>query len=84
MALDTPVTLDPKRSALVLIDLQNGIVAMPTQPHSGADTLEGTTAEAAPAEENEVVDLEAALGGGIRKAPAAVTADDEAEVAATH
>jgi len=34
--------------------------------------------EAAPAEE---VDLEAALGGGIRKAPAAVAALDEAEVA---
>jgi small subunit ribosomal protein S2 len=33
---------------------------------------------AAPAEE---VDLEAALGGGIRKAPAAVAALDEAEVA---
>ncbi|MCX8255537.1 Isochorismatase family protein YecD [Beijerinckiaceae bacterium RH AL1] len=39
MALDTPVTLDPKRTALVLIDLQNGIVGMPTQPRSGADTL---------------------------------------------
>jgi len=39
-------------------------------------------AEAAPAEaEAEVVDLEAALGGGIRKAPAAVAALDEAEVA---
>jgi small subunit ribosomal protein S2 len=34
--------------------------------------------ETAPAEE---VDLEAALGGGIRKAPAAVAALDEAEVA---
>jgi small subunit ribosomal protein S2 len=45
-------------------------------------------AEAAPealapvAEEPEVVDLEAALGGGIRKAPAAVAAVDEPEVAA--
>jgi small subunit ribosomal protein S2 len=29
----------------------------------------------------EEVDLEAALGGGIRKAPAAVAALDEAEVA---
>ncbi len=38
------------------------------------------TTEAAPAEA-EVVDLEAALGGGIRKAPAAVAALDEAEVA---
>jgi small subunit ribosomal protein S2 len=36
--------------------------------------------EAAPAEVEEV-DLEAALGGGIRKAPAAVAALDEAEVA---
>jgi small subunit ribosomal protein S2 len=42
--------------------------------------IEAETAavEAAPAEE---VDLEAALGGGIRKAPAAVAALDEAEVA---
>ena len=39
---------------------------------------ESLTAEAAPIEE---VDLEAALGGGIRKAPAVVAALDEAEVA---
>jgi len=39
---------------------------------------EAVSAETAPAEE---VDLEAALGGGIRKAPAAVAALDEAEVA---
>jgi small subunit ribosomal protein S2 len=39
---------------------------------------EAVVAEAAPAEE---VDLEAALGGGIRKAPAAVAALEEAEVA---
>ena len=39
-------------------------------------------AEAAPeAEGTEVVDLEAALGGGIRKAPAIVAALDEAEAA---
>jgi small subunit ribosomal protein S2 len=38
-------------------------------------------AEPAPAEPVEEVDLEAALGGGIRKAPAAVAALDEAEVA---
>jgi small subunit ribosomal protein S2 len=40
-------------------------------------------AEAAPAvaEEAEEVDLEAALGGGIRKAPAVVAALDEAAVA---
>jgi small subunit ribosomal protein S2 len=40
--------------------------------------LEAESAEAAPVEE---VDLEAALGGGIRKAPAVVEALDEAEVA---
>jgi small subunit ribosomal protein S2 len=34
--------------------------------------------------ESEEVDLEAVLGGGIRKAPAAVTAADEPEVAASH
>ena len=39
---------------------------------------EEAAAEAAPVEE---VDLEAALGGGIRKAPAVVAALDEAEVA---
>ncbi|TWV55704.1 hydrolase [Streptomyces misionensis] len=31
-------TLDP-RTALVVIDLQRGIVGAPTQPHSGADVL---------------------------------------------
>jgi len=40
--------------------------------------VEAVAVGAAPAEE---VDLEAALGGGIRKAPAAVEALDEAEVA---
>ncbi|MEU8586794.1 hydrolase [Streptomyces sp. NPDC048664] len=30
--------LDP-RTALVVIDLQNGIVAMPTQPHTGPDVV---------------------------------------------
>ena len=40
--------------------------------------LEAEAAEAAPVEE---VDLEAALGGGIRKAPAVVEALEEAEVA---
>jgi small subunit ribosomal protein S2 len=39
---------------------------------------EAAAAESVPVEE---VDLEAALGGGIRKAPAAVEALDEAEVA---
>ncbi|MGB6133839.1 MAG: 30S ribosomal protein S2 [Acidobacteriaceae bacterium] len=42
----------------------------------------GAAPEAAPeAEGTEVVDLEAALGGGIRKAPAIVAALDEAEAA---
>jgi nicotinamidase-related amidase len=31
--------LDPKKTALVLIDLQNGIVALPTQPHSPQDVM---------------------------------------------
>jgi small subunit ribosomal protein S2 len=42
--------------------------------------IEAAAAEAAPVEV-DVVDLEAALGGGIRKAPAAVAALDEAEAA---
>jgi small subunit ribosomal protein S2 len=46
------------------------------QPVQAAD--EGVAVEAAPTED---VDLEAALGGGIRKAPAAVAALEEAEVA---
>jgi small subunit ribosomal protein S2 len=46
------------------------------QPVPAAE--EAVAEEAAPGEE---VDLEAALGGGIRKAPAAVAALDEAEVA---
>jgi small subunit ribosomal protein S2 len=47
-----------------------------------AAVAEDTAIEVAPVEaEPEVVDLEAALGGGIRKAPAAVAALDEAEVA---
>jgi small subunit ribosomal protein S2 len=41
--------------------------------------VEAVAVEAAPVE--EVVDLEAAMGGGIRKAPAAVAAQDEAEAA---
>jgi nicotinamidase-related amidase len=31
--------LDPRSTALVLIDLQNGIVGMPLAPHSGNDVL---------------------------------------------
>ncbi|OXY88864.1 hydrolase [Streptomyces diastatochromogenes] len=34
-------TLDP-RTALVVIDLQNGIVGMPTQPHAAADVVART------------------------------------------
>jgi small subunit ribosomal protein S2 len=45
-----------------------------------AGTVEGIDAAAA-VEGDEEVDLEAALGGGIRKAPAAVTTLDEAEAA---
>jgi len=40
--------LDPKRTALVLIDLQHGVVAMPTQPYSSSSVVEksGQLAEA--------------------------------------
>jgi small subunit ribosomal protein S2 len=48
------------------------------QPAPVEAAAEAAPVEAAPVEE---VDLEAALGGGIRKAPAAVAALDEAEVA---
>ena len=33
------LTLDPRSTALVLIDLQNGIVARPLEPRSGADVM---------------------------------------------
>ena len=59
-----------------------GVTALPVNPNTEADH-EGASeqATAAATEEptegaDEVVDLEAALGGGIRKAPAAVTADE--------
>jgi small subunit ribosomal protein S2 len=48
------------------------------QPVPVAEVAVAVEAEVAPVEE---VDLEAALGGGIRKAPAAVAALDEAQVA---
>jgi nicotinamidase-related amidase len=32
-------TLDPKKTALVLIDLQNGIVSRETKPHSASDVV---------------------------------------------
>ncbi len=34
------ITLDPRRTALVLIDLQHGIVGLDLAPRSGADTAE--------------------------------------------
>jgi nicotinamidase-related amidase len=37
--MTTALTLDPKTTALVVIDLQNGIVAMPTVPYTGAEVL---------------------------------------------
>jgi small subunit ribosomal protein S2 len=49
------------------------------QPAPEAGSEEDVAVESAPAEE---VDLEAALGGGIRKAPAAVAALDEDDAAA--
>jgi small subunit ribosomal protein S2 len=51
------------------------VVAAPATLEAGAD---GTAAE------SEEVDLEAALGGGIRKAPAAVTAAEPDVVAEAH
>jgi small subunit ribosomal protein S2 len=56
------------------------------QLESGADatvgSIDGVGADVD--SESEEVDLEAVLGGGIRKAPGAVTAADEPEVAAGH
>ncbi|MXV44733.1 hydrolase [Saccharibacter sp. 17.LH.SD] len=34
------LTLSPRTTALLLIDLQNGIVALPTAPYSGAEIVE--------------------------------------------
>jgi small subunit ribosomal protein S2 len=48
---------------------------LPVEAETGTVALDAASAEV------EEVDLEAALGGGIRKAPAAVAALDEAEVA---
>ena len=33
------LSIDPKSTALVLIDLQNGIASMPTAPHGSADVI---------------------------------------------
>ena len=35
----TNLAIDPKSTALVLIDLQHGIVGMPLSPHAGADLV---------------------------------------------
>lgn len=37
---NTMITLDPKSTALVLIDLQKGILSRPLAPHSAADVVE--------------------------------------------
>ena len=44
LALENPMKLNPKSTALVLIDLQKGILGMPVQPHSGADIYQRSTA----------------------------------------
>lgn len=38
--MSDPLTLDPRNTALVLIDLQRGIMAMPVAPHAAADVLD--------------------------------------------
>ena len=35
----TPLSLDPQSTALVLIDLQRGIVTRDTKPHTAADVV---------------------------------------------
>lgn len=42
-----PIQLDPKHTALVLIDLQRGIVSMPLAPRSGEEVVETAKALAA-------------------------------------
>ena len=39
----TPLSLDPRSTALVLIDLQRGIVTRDTQPHTAAEVVERAT-----------------------------------------
>ena len=39
-----PLTIDPKTTALVLIDVQNGILAMPLAPYGAGGILEKTVA----------------------------------------
>jgi len=57
-------TLDPK-SALVVIDLQNGIAAMATQPHAASDVIERTVrlAEAFRARDLPVVLVRVSFSG---------------------
>ncbi|WP_158749458.1 hydrolase [Acidobacterium sp. S8] len=43
----TSISLDPKTTALVLIDLQHGIVARPVAPHSGQQVVENSARLAA-------------------------------------
>ena len=39
----TPLTLDPKKSALVLIDLQKGIVGRPLAPRTGTEVVQNAS-----------------------------------------
>ncbi|MGC5165517.1 isochorismatase family protein [Luteimicrobium sp. DT211] len=57
-------TIDPK-SALVVIDLQNGIASMPTQPHAADDVIERTVrlAEAFRARDLPVVLVRVSFSG---------------------
>jgi nicotinamidase-related amidase len=36
----SPLHLEQKKTALVLIDLQNGVVAVPTAPHTAAEVVQ--------------------------------------------
>ncbi len=47
MVVMTSFSLDPKTTALVLIDLQNGIVSRPVAPHSGSKVVENSARLAA-------------------------------------
>lgn len=38
----TPLTFDPKKTALIVIDLQQGVLAMPTEPRPAAEVLATT------------------------------------------
>ncbi len=42
--MSTTLKLDPKKTALVLIDLQNGIVGRDTQPHTAGEVIERSRA----------------------------------------